>query len=202
MAKRQMSLWSRIIQKGLWESFFVVVRTGIGYVTSLVIGIGLRMRGYRVASGTHIHPTAEFFQTRKYAIHIATGTDIRRYTRLNAGFAGNIRIGRNVLLDQGTVLMAQHAITIGNDVLIAAYCFIVDFNHAFTDKNKRIIKQGYVAAPIVIEDDVWIGAHVMILPGVHIGKGAVVGAGSVVTKNVKAYQVVAGNPAKVIKKRT
>jgi maltose O-acetyltransferase len=63
-------------------------------------------------------------------------------------------------------------------------------------------KQGIdVERPIVIDDDVWIGARVIILPGVHIGTGAVIGAGAVVTKDVPAYAVVGGNPARVIKMR-
>jgi maltose O-acetyltransferase len=65
-----------------------------------------------------------------------------------------------------------------------------------------MVEQGYEGTrPIVIEDDVWIGARVTILGGVNIGTGAVIGAGSVVTKNVPPYAIVAGNPAKLIRYR-
>ena len=75
-------------------------------------------------------------------------------------------------------------------------------NHNFSRTDIPMNQQGNSPArPIVIGDDVWIGANVIILPGVSIGKGCVIGAGSVVTKSVPEYSVVAGNPAKIIKNR-
>ena len=64
-----------------------------------------------------------------------------------------------------------------------------------------IKEQGYREADIIIEDDVWIGANSVITSGVHVGKGAIIGAGSVVTKNIPSYAIAAGTPAKVIKQR-
>jgi maltose O-acetyltransferase len=65
-----------------------------------------------------------------------------------------------------------------------------------------MIDQGFKdKEPVIIEDDVWIGARVIILPGVKIGKGSIVGAGAVVTKDVEPYSIVAGVPAKLIRKR-
>ena len=75
-------------------------------------------------------------------------------------------------------------------------------NHAFDRTDIPMNQQGFTPEkPIVIEDDVWIGARVIILPGVHIGTGAVVGAGAVVTKDVPDYAVVGGNPARILKMR-
>ena len=75
-------------------------------------------------------------------------------------------------------------------------------NHNFKEKHKLIHEQGYTGqCTVIIEDDVWIGARVIILPGKIIGKGAVIGAGSVVTKDVAPYSVVAGNPARKISNR-
>ena len=75
-------------------------------------------------------------------------------------------------------------------------------NHAFDRIDIPMCEQGYLPEKtIVISDDVWIGGHVIILPGVHIGNGAIVGAGAVVTKDVPQYAIVGGNPAKVIKYR-
>lgn len=65
----------------------------------------------------------------------------------------------------------------------------------------QINEQGWIAKPVIICDDVWVGANSVILPGITIGKGAVVGAGSVVTKDVPAYAIVMGNPAKIKKYR-
>lgn len=90
----------------------------------------------------------------------------------------------------------------GKDVLMGRDFIGITRNHGFMDKETLVRKQGYTEdEPIYIGDDVWIGHRVIVLPGVHIGKGTVVGAGSVVTKDTPEYSVVAGNPARVIKYR-
>lgn len=91
---------------------------------------------------------------------------------------------------------------IGNNVLMGPEVLIFDRNHRFQDPSRTIGSQGETASePPVIGDDVWIGARVIILPGVEIGAGAILGAGSVVTKDVPIRAVVAGNPAKVVGQR-
>ena len=91
---------------------------------------------------------------------------------------------------------------IGENVLMGRDCVGISRNHAFMRMDTIIKKQGYLTEqPIYIGNDVWIGHRVIILPGVHIGDGCVIGAGSVVTKDTPAYSVVAGNPARVIKYR-
>lgn len=91
---------------------------------------------------------------------------------------------------------------IGDHVLMGRDCIAITRNHGFADKNTLIRKQGYTESePIYIGNDVWIGHRVILLPGVHIGNGTVIGAGSVVTKDTPEYAVVAGNPARVIKYR-
>ncbi|MCX4313573.1 MAG: DapH/DapD/GlmU-related protein [Clostridia bacterium] len=74
-------------------------------------------------------------------------------------------------------------------------------NHNFDNRVGNINTQGTTARGIIIEDDVWIGVNAVILDGVHIGKGAVIGAGAVVTKNIGSYCVAYGNPAKVHRQR-
>jgi len=74
-------------------------------------------------------------------------------------------------------------------------------NHIYDRTDIFITEQGHTKGKIEIEEDVWLGANVMILPGVHIGKGAIVGAGAVVTKNVPSMAIVVGNPAKILKFR-
>jgi acetyltransferase-like isoleucine patch superfamily enzyme len=73
--------------------------------------------------------------------------------------------------------------------------------HGFSDVDKPMSHQGYTNAPIVIEDDVWVGFQAVILPGVTIGHGSIVGAGAVVTKDVEPYTVVVGIPARPLKRR-
>lgn len=74
-------------------------------------------------------------------------------------------------------------------------------NHNTVNSGIPMKEQGYHEADIIIEDDVWIGANSVITSGVHIGRGAVIGAGSVVTKSIPPYTIAAGTPAKVIKIR-
>ena len=88
---------------------------------------------------------------------------------------------------------------IGNYVNLAQNVTVTGLNHIFEDPNKRIDEQGVLTKEVVIEDDVWIGANCVILPGVTISKHAIVGAGSVVSSDIPSYSVCAGNPAQIIK---
>ena len=91
-------------------------------------------------------------------------------------------------------------VCIGNHVNLAQGITVTALNHNFADSNRKIDEQGISTKPVVIGDDVWIGANAVILPGVTIGRHVVVAAGAVVTKDVPDYSLVAGVPAKEIKK--
>lgn len=94
-------------------------------------------------------------------------------------------------------------VTIGCDVMMGPDVIVMTENHVTTDVTRPMRGQGALPPkPVIIEDDVWIGSRVIILPGVTIHRGAIVGAGAVVTKEVPAYAVVGGNPARVLKYRT
>ena len=96
----------------------------------------------------------------------------------------------------------QGKTTIGKYVMMGPECIIYTFNHETSRIDIPMCKQGFRdEKEVVIDDDVWIGSRVIILPGVHIGKGVVIGAGAVVAKDVPAYSVAVGNPATVVKKR-
>ncbi len=91
---------------------------------------------------------------------------------------------------------------IGNNVMMGPQCIVYTKNHKFDDTEIPMIKQGFQEEKaVVIGDDVWIGGRVIILPGVHIGSHSIIGAGSVVTKDVPEFAIVAGNPATVKKYR-
>lgn len=93
-------------------------------------------------------------------------------------------------------------VIIGKHVMMGPECLIYTRNHKFDDINITMDKQGFQEwKPVIIGDDVWIGGRVIILPGKHIGNGAIIGAGSVVTKDVEDYSIVAGNPARKVKSR-
>ena len=90
-------------------------------------------------------------------------------------------------------------VCIGNNVNLAQGITVTALNHNFEDASRRIDEQGISTKPVVIGDDVWIGANAVILPGVTIGRHVVVAAGAVVTKDVPPHSLVAGVPAKLLK---
>ena len=94
------------------------------------------------------------------------------------------------------------SVSIGDNVMMGPDCVMLTRNHDFSRTDIPMIDQGFMQEkPITIGNDVWIGERVIILPGVKVGNGVIIGAGSIVTKDVKDYDVVAGNPAKVIRNR-
>ena len=127
-------------------------------------------------------------------------------------------VGKNVNIEQHVVFGEEFEIgdnstvgfrsdiygpvKIGKDVMIGPEVAIYTHNHKHDEIDIPMIKQGYTEnKPVYIEDNVWIGRRVLIMPGVCIGTGSIVAAGAVVTKNVEPYSIVGGNPAKIIKYR-
>lgn len=128
--------------------------------------------------------------------HCGENVNIEKGARFDArtSLGNNSGIGVNAFLSP--------CVTIGNDVMMGPDCVILTSNHGFENLNVPMWKQPFTATrPVVIEDDVWIGTRVIILPGVHVGTGSVIGAGSVVTHDVEPYSIVGGNPAKLIRYR-
>lgn len=107
-----------------------------------------------------------------------------------------IIIGNNCHFNYGCYICGSGGLTIGNDCLFGPGVKIIPMNHNFEDLNTKIIDQGHTMNPIVIEDNVWIGAGAIILPNVRIKSGAVIAAGSVVTKDVQVNEIVSGIPAR------
>mgnify|MGYP001551434155 CR=1 FL=1 len=108
-------------------------------------------------------------------------------------FGGFIKIGDNCTINHNCVIYGHGGLIIGNNVIIAANTVIIPANHIYSDPEKPIRLQGHTREGIIIGNDVWIGANCSILDGVTIGNGAIIGAGSVITKNVAAHNVVVGN---------
>lgn len=133
---------------------------------------------------------------------LQSGEDILLQSGVRLYGCRNIKIGDYSFFGRGTKLYAYNEkIVIGSNCLIADSVKIVTRNHLYSDVNNFINKQGYTNSPITIGDDVWIGFDCTILPGVNIGNGAIVAAGSVVTKNIPAMKIYGGIPAKLIKER-
>lgn len=133
------------------------------------------------------------------------GTRIEAWDNYNGRkYFPRIIIGNNVIINPNIHIGAINEVNIGNDVLIGANVLITDHSHGKINQaelKKTPMKRNlYSKGKTIIKDNVWIGDNVVILPGVTIGKNSIIGANSVVTHNVDNNVVVAGNPAKVIKR--
>lgn len=137
---------------------------------------------------------------RFFTKHIVTSAGRNINIEKGATFSRRLSIGDNSGL--GVNCQLQGTVTIGSNVMMGPDVLIYTTNHEFRNKDIPMQQQGYQPErPVSIGNDVWIGARVIILPGVTIGDGCVIGAGAVVTKDVPAYSVCAGNPATVVKER-
>lgn len=135
------------------------------------------------------------------SIEIGDNTKIEYFVLLETRRGGFIKIGANSAINAFSVIYGAGGVTIGNNTRIACHTVIVASNHNFDDVTKDIHEQGVSKKGIVIGNDVWIGAGARILDGVCIGDHAVIGAGSVVTKDIPENSVAVGVPARVVRYR-
>lgn len=131
---------------------------------------------------------------RQFAL--GRGSVVESYSCINNA-VGDVIIGDHTRIGLHNTIIGP--VSIGNNVNLAQGITVTALNHNFGDATKRIDEQGVSTKPVVIGNDVWIGANVVVLPGVTIGSHCVVAAGAVVTKDVPDHTLVAGVPAKVIK---
>lgn len=146
-------------------------------------GLGRRLRGWLARQ-----------------LFASAGVDINVERNAEFGSGRHIHIGDRSGIGIDCVLSGE--VHIGNDVMMGPRCSLIARNHEFRSRSVPMNRQGFQAMrPIHIEDDVWIGASVIILAGVRVGRGAIVAAGAVVTKDVVPYAIVGGNPARIIGNR-
>jgi len=115
----------------------------------------------------------------------------------------HVYIGKNVSINRFVTIDASDGgeISIGDNCMIGPYVLIRAADHRFNDIEQPIIRQGHESGEIIIEDNCWIAGHVTITRDVTIGSGSIIGANSVVTKDIPPNSIAAGNPAKVIRSR-
>lgn len=192
-----------------------------------IVGIGLRSLFYRLILNSKGLAAIERNVRLRYASHIRLGpgsyldegvyihacphgVEIGANTLVMHGAVlhvynfrdlphAGIKIGRDSLIGEYSVIRGQGGVTIGDRVFTSPMTQIIAVNHVFADPDRPFIEQGITAEGIVIEDDVWLGSACVITDGVRVGKGAVVAAGAVVTKDVQPHTVVGGVPARLIK---
>ncbi|MGI6053008.1 MAG: acyltransferase [Bilifractor sp.] len=137
--------------------------------------------------------TPEYRKLLKELFGDRIGEDSYVAPGLHGAALDRVRIGKGVLVNSNALLMARGGITIEDHAMIAADASIITNNHDPYDREVLPCR------PVLIREGAWVGAHAIVLPGVCIGRYAIVGAGSVVTKDVPDYGVAVGNPAHVIR---
>jgi acetyltransferase-like isoleucine patch superfamily enzyme len=127
------------------------------------------------------------------------GRDIYFTRHFTGDFYGKVTIGNDVYFQHSCHISVHEEVTIGDHSIFAEGVSIHDENHVVTAGSDPIMKRGFTTKPISIGRNVWVGAKVTILGGVHIGDNAVIGANAVVTRDVPAYTIVGGIPARMIR---
>lgn len=181
--------------------------------------------GGNIAVGRNLHVLgANIFRAERPAARIEVGDNFLAYYRcaISAWGRGRVRIGDFCSVGSRFKLDCRESVEIGSHVLISWDVMIADYDPHSTDPAARALEMEYslsrilprchafpgavtslkptfATKPVVIEDDVWIGARAIILKGVRIGRGSVIAAGSVVVKDIPPYSLAAGNPAQIIK---
>lgn len=146
--------------------------------------------------------------TNPRCIEIEDNVFIREYARIEAittdghnEFMPVLRIKKGAHIEQFFHVGACEYVEIGENVLIAGRVYISDHNHRFSEVDKPILAQGIAfGGKVIIEENAWLGEGAVVLPGVTIGKNAIIGSNAVVTRDVPAYSIAVGIPARVIKK--
>lgn len=159
-----------------------------------------------------LYPDARLSLVGDGSIYIGEGTHVRATLAIDR-VGGQLKVGKRCYLGDNTRIWASQSIVIGDDVMVAHNTNIFDDNTHPTDVDERMLDKELILSggswnhyptlgskPIRICDKAWIACNCCIMKGVTIGEGAIVAAGSVVTKDVPAYAIAAGNPAKVVKK--
>lgn len=142
----------------------------------------------------------EIRSLKSSAVRISRDCRVDNLVRLLATNQSNLTIGDGSRIGMATIMNGGCDIRIGENVLISGFVYLQTSSHR-RSKSKRIMAQGFDHAPIIIEDDVWIGAHCIILPGVTLKKGSIIGANSVVKEDTEEFSINAGSPAKLISHR-
>ena len=168
-----------------------------------IISLPARLKGVKFGKNSFIGPGYDFLAVDLDGVTLGNDVSIGRNAWLQTidKYSPVIKIGDNTSIGRNATISGVKEIVIGNNCQISFNVSIFDHDHLVYDKNNPSIK-GYLTkgSKVHIEDECFIGAHSFILKGVHLGRRCVVGANSVVTKSFPDYSVIAGSPAKLIKK--
>jgi acetyltransferase-like isoleucine patch superfamily enzyme len=183
-------------------SFFGLLRDLAKYVYSFTNQICTRLFyvDREMPSSISIHATLDVIpQGVNHELHklvVKRKAFVEKWCVVNT-WHGDVIIEKGGGIGIGSIVIGP--VIIGEKSICSQNCFISGESHFYEDITKNFLHQGYKIKQVVIEDNVWIGSNCVILPGVRIGSHSVIGAGSVVTKDISAFTVAVGNPAKPIK---
>lgn len=160
--------------------------------------------------GYNVHPSSDinintsfskgFLNGIKGSLIIKERCELSRGVIINC-YGGKVILNNRIYLGEYVIIYGHGGVEIGANTLIAMHTCIVSSNHTIPSQGKHIRDYPDLLLPVIIGDDVWIGANSSILGGVKIGKGAIIGAGSIVTRDIPDYAIAIGNPARVIRYR-
>jgi acetyltransferase-like isoleucine patch superfamily enzyme len=152
---------------------------------------------HKKGRGSCVRPRTRMDVVPWNKFELGEDSSIEDFSAINNG-VGSVIIGNRTKIGLSNTIIGP--VEIGSDIRLAQNITLSGLNHTYEDASLPIHVQGVSTAPIVIEDETWIGANVVVLAGVRIGKHSIVAAGSVVTKDIPSYSVACGNPARVLKK--
>ncbi len=160
----------------------------------------LYFTGGSLGRNVTIHSHVKLASNKNRPIHIGDNVKIMQGVIISTAQKGKVYIGNDVYIGEYSVITSNKEVIIEDNVMIAPHNNIVDFDHKFNDLGTITSQVSFVAEKITIKKGAWVASNCCILKGVTIDEKSIIGAGSVVTKDVPAGSVAAGNPARVIKK--
>lgn len=134
-------------------------------------------------------------------VELGPDSELHDFAYLDTQSEGRITVGPGSAIGPFTTVFGAGGVTIGAGCSVAGHSMIVSSTHTIAERDRPIRDQGYTSKPIILEDDVWLGANCTVLPSTVIGRGAVVGAGSLVRTDVPPMVVAGGNPLRIIRER-
>jgi acetyltransferase-like isoleucine patch superfamily enzyme len=183
---RAVRVWQAFVNRCRWFAFYLRHRKAFVSLPASTI-VGRRVSAI----------TAHGFRSITVGQRVTLSDDVS----LETSGDGRIVLGSHTWLSRGVVLAARSLIEIGDHTMVGEYSSLRDFDHGLALNGVPMARQPVSSAPVRLGRDVWIGRGAAILKGATVGEGAVIGANAVVTRDIEAYSICAGVPAKLLRRR-